>query len=69
MDVRALFERVKPIFEKHRNEKHVEFEMRVGKFNCGTFDTNVGKASPLGMNRGLNSLWKKGGILYAPPMW
>jgi general L-amino acid transport system substrate-binding protein len=33
------------------------------------FDTNVGKASPLGMNRGLNSLWKKGGILYAPPMW
>ena len=33
------------------------------------FDANVGKASPLGMNRGLNSLWKKGGILYAPPMW
>lgn len=32
------------------------------------FETNVGKASPLGMNRGLNSLWKKGGILYAPPM-
>jgi len=43
MDVRALFERVKPIFEKHQNDKHVEFEMRVGKFNCGTFDTNVGK--------------------------
>jgi general L-amino acid transport system substrate-binding protein len=33
------------------------------------FDVNVGKASPLGMDRGINALWKKGGILYAPPMW
>jgi general L-amino acid transport system substrate-binding protein len=33
------------------------------------FDTNVGKASSLGMERGMNALWKRGGILYAPPMW
>lgn len=33
------------------------------------FELNVGKGSPLGMNRGLNALWKKGGILYSPPMW
>lgn len=33
------------------------------------FDANVGKSSPLGMDRGINALWKKGGILYAPPMW
>lgn len=33
------------------------------------FEANLGKTSPLGMNRGLNALWKRGGILYAPPMW
>lgn len=33
------------------------------------FDANVGKSSPLGMDRGINALWKKGGILFAPPMW
>ncbi len=33
------------------------------------FEVNVGKASPLGMERGANALWKRGGILYAPPMW
>jgi hypothetical protein len=43
MDVRSIFERVKPVFEQYRNEEHIEFEVRIGKFNCGTFDTNVGK--------------------------
>ena len=33
------------------------------------FDANLGKTSPLGMERGVNALWKRGGILYAPPMW
>jgi general L-amino acid transport system substrate-binding protein len=33
------------------------------------FDADVGAASPLGMTRGINALWKSGGILYAPPMW
>lgn len=33
------------------------------------FEANVGKESPLGMERGLNALWKRGGILSAPPMW
>jgi hypothetical protein len=31
------------VFEQYRNEEHIEFEVRIGKFNCGTFDTNVGK--------------------------
>ena len=43
MDVRTLFERIKPLFEQHKNDEHVEFEFRLGKFNCGTFDTDVGK--------------------------
>lgn len=33
------------------------------------FEANVGKKSALGMERGLNALWKRGGILSAPPMW
>ena len=43
MDARTLFERIKPLFEQHKNDEHVEFEFRLGKFNCGTFDTDVGK--------------------------
>ncbi len=32
------------------------------------FDRNVGKDSPLKIARGLNRLWDKGGIQYAPPI-
>ena len=31
------------------------------------FERNVGNGSPLKLARGLNSLWTKGGLLYAPP--
>jgi general L-amino acid transport system substrate-binding protein len=32
------------------------------------FDRNVGAGSPLAINRGLNNLWNKGGLQYAPPI-
>lgn len=32
------------------------------------FERNVGSASPLKLPRGINALWNKGGILYAPPL-
>jgi general L-amino acid transport system substrate-binding protein len=32
------------------------------------FDRNVGQGSPLKIARGLNALWTKGGIQYAPPI-
>jgi general L-amino acid transport system substrate-binding protein len=32
------------------------------------FDRNVGTTSKLGISRGLNRLWTKGGIQYAPPI-
>jgi general L-amino acid transport system substrate-binding protein len=32
------------------------------------FERNVGAASPLGIERGLNRLWTKGGLQYAPPV-
>jgi len=32
------------------------------------FERNVGPKSPLGLPRGVNNLWSKGGIMYAPPV-
>ncbi len=32
------------------------------------FDRNLGAGSKLGIERGLNATWDKGGILYAPPV-
>jgi general L-amino acid transport system substrate-binding protein len=32
------------------------------------FERNVGTGSPLNIARGLNALWSKGGIMYAPPL-
>ena len=33
-----------------------------------SFDRNVGEGSPLKIARGLNGLWTKGGLQYAPPI-
>ena len=33
-----------------------------------TFDRNLGEKSVLKIDRGLNKLWNKGGIMYAPPI-
>ena len=32
------------------------------------FEKNVGESSPLKIKRGLNNLWNKGGLQYAPPI-
>ena len=32
------------------------------------FERNVGPKSPLGLPRGANNLWSKGGLIYAPPV-
>ncbi|HEY0522775.1 MAG TPA: amino acid ABC transporter substrate-binding protein, partial [Stellaceae bacterium] len=32
------------------------------------FDRNVGKDSPLKLERGLNDLWTRGGLMYAMPV-
>jgi general L-amino acid transport system substrate-binding protein len=31
------------------------------------FERNVGVNTPLGLKRGLNALWTKGGLMYSPP--
>jgi len=40
---------------------------QVGNY-AESFERNVGQGSPLKIRRGLNALWKDGGIQYAPPM-
>jgi len=40
---------------------------QVGNYS-ESFERNVGKGSPLGISRGLNALWNKGGIQYAAPI-
>jgi general L-amino acid transport system substrate-binding protein len=40
---------------------------QVGNY-AESFRRNVGSGSPLKIKRGLNSLWKDGGLQYAPPM-
>jgi general L-amino acid transport system substrate-binding protein len=32
------------------------------------FERNIGPKTPLGLQRGLNALWTKGGLQYAPPI-
>ncbi len=32
------------------------------------FDRNLGPNTPMGMERGLNALWSKGGLMYSPPV-
>lgn len=39
---------------------------QVGNYN-DIFERNLGRQSPMKLQRGLNALWTEGGILYAPP--
>src|SRR5919108_483173 len=45
----------------------VRIVKQVGNYG-EVFDRNVGANSKLGISRGLNRLWTKGGIQYAPPI-
>jgi len=40
---------------------------QVGNYS-EAFERNVGKNTPLGLDRGLNALWTQGGLQYAPPV-
>lgn len=42
-DIKAITEKLLPVFEEHKGEEHIEVEMRLGKHNGSFFDTNVGK--------------------------
>jgi general L-amino acid transport system substrate-binding protein len=49
------------------NDWAVSIVKLVGNYG-EVFDRNVGSGSPLKIDRGLNKLWNKGGIQYAPPI-
>ncbi|KAA0449394.1 MAG: amino acid ABC transporter substrate-binding protein [Candidatus Thioglobus sp.] len=57
------------ILHKHLSlDKNWAFNIisQVGNY-AQSFDRNIGKDTPLKISRGLNALWKDGGILYSPP--
>jgi acetolactate synthase regulatory subunit len=43
MDIKPVYDKVKPIFETMKGEENVEVELRFGKHNGSLFDTNMGK--------------------------
>jgi hypothetical protein len=43
MNIQSIAEKVSAAFEAHKNEEHIEVEIRLGKHNGSLFDTNVGK--------------------------
>ncbi|WP_186393655.1 MULTISPECIES: amino acid ABC transporter substrate-binding protein [unclassified Pannonibacter] len=49
------------------NDWAVSIVKGVGNYG-EAFDRNVGPDTPLGIARGLNALWTKGGLQYAPPV-
>jgi hypothetical protein len=40
-----LFKNIETPFKQNQNEENIEFEMRLGKINTGSFDTNVGESN------------------------
>ena len=49
------------------NDWAVRIIKQVGNYG-EVFEKNVGQGSPLKIARGLNALWSKGGLQYAPPI-
>ena len=49
------------------NEWAYRIIKQVGNYE-ESFNRNVGPDTPLGIARGVNALWSKGGIQYAPPI-
>jgi len=42
-DIKSITEKLRPVFESHKDEENIEVEIRLGKHNGSLFDTNVGK--------------------------
>jgi len=61
MDVHKLCDEIKPHVDTYKNDKYVEMEFRLGKFNGTFFDTNVGKDAFYKFKEGLEIYtgWEK----------
>lgn len=42
-DIKTIVEKLLPVFESHKDEEHIEVELRLGRHNGTFFDTNLGK--------------------------
>jgi hypothetical protein len=60
-DIKAIVEKILPVFDSHKDEEHIEVELRLGKYNGSFFDTNVGKETFERVLKGLQkySKWEK----------
>ena len=43
MNVHKVCDIIEPIFNKYKDDEHIEMEMRLGKYNGKFFDTNIGE--------------------------
>jgi hypothetical protein len=53
MDIKSIYDKVKPTFDSMKGEEHIEVELRLGKHNGSLFDTNMGKETWERVLRGL----------------
>jgi|TARA_R110000823_G_scaffold23190_3_gene69494 hypothetical protein len=60
-DINAIVEKLLPVFDSHKDEEHIEVELRLGKYNGSFFDTNVGKETFEKVLKGLKKYhkWEK----------
>ena len=54
MNVHKVCDIIEPIFNKYKDDEHVEMEMRLGKYNGKFFDTNIGEKMYISLMKGLN---------------
>jgi general L-amino acid transport system substrate-binding protein len=49
-----------------KNDFMVQVIKQVGNYG-EIFDRNLGPNTPFNLGRGINDIWEKGGLMYAPP--
>ena len=60
-DIKSIVDKIFAVFESHKDEEHIEMELRLGKHNGTFFDTNVGKENFERVLEGLRkyNAWEK----------
>jgi hypothetical protein len=60
-NIKSIVEKLLPVFDSHKDEEHIEIELRLGKYNGSFFDTNVGKETFERVLKGLRKYdkWEK----------
>lgn len=63
----AAAEAIPPLSDRLPRDWYRKVVGEVGNYG-DVFERNLGRETPLGIERGVNALWTQGGILYAPPL-